>query len=255
MNSFKKSIATVALLATSIAAQAEVIKIDATAFKPQAGLITFSEKPLNSTNPTYNPSDYGGVLGAPVVTFGGYFTGQTLGTFATCPAGAALTGCVIGSPSGTLSLDVNSPATFITGDGSNPTSPVLSGRPTFNGPIAIFFDVDVAAVGLEGGFFNGIGGTAITAFARDGSLLGSVSNEMTGIEFLGLAAQPGKKIAGLLFSLVGNEPAGFGIDNLRFGASEQIVLPPPIDVPEPASIALFGFALAGLAAFRRNRKV
>ncbi len=253
MRKFSKLMVAMSLMASSVAVQAAVIRIDVDVFKPQAGLITFSEKAVGTMNPTYNPADYGAGATAPVVTFGGYFTGQSLGAAATCPAGAAVTGCIIGTPSGVLSLDAAAPKTYITGDGSNPSSPVLSGRPLFNGPIAIFFDKDVAAVGLEGGFFDGLSGTAITAFARDGSVLGSVANQKTGIEFLGLAVQKNdKQIAGLLFSLIGNEPAGFAIDNLRFGAAAQIDL--PSDVPEPASMALFGLALAGVAASRRKRK-
>lgn len=230
------------------AASAAVIKIPEAAFTPAAGLITFSEFALGTVNPTYTPADYGGGVGSPTVTFDGFFAGQALGTPATCPAGAALTGCVVGSPTGPIALDPAAPNTFITTDGSNPTSPVLSGSPTFNGPIAILFSVDMAGVGLSGGFFNAIGGTAITAFARDGSLLGSVVNEALGIEFLGLVTDDGTaKIAGLLFSLVGSEPAGFGIDNVRFG------LPGQISIPEPGALALVGLAFAGLAFSRRKR--
>lgn len=241
-----------AALLTSGAANAAIIKIDETAFNAGAGLITFSEFSVGTTNPTYNPGDYGGGAGSPVVTFGGYFEGQSLGGPGDCPAGAAITGCVVGSPTGPLALDSNSPNTFITNDGANPTSPVLSGTPTFNGAISIFFDTDLAGVGLDGGFFDAIGGTAITAFDRAGNVIGSVQNETTGIEFLGLVTDGNvNTIAGLQFSLVGSEPAGFGIDNLRFGFGDQIT--PPTEVPEPGSLALLGLGLAGLGFSRRKR--
>ncbi len=230
------------------AASAAVIKIPESAFTPAAGLITFSEFPLGTTNPTYTPADYGGGAGSPTVTFEGFFAGQAIGTAATCPPGAALSGCVVGAPTNPLALAPAAPNTFITTDDANPTSPVLSGSPIFNGPIAILFSVDMAGVGLSGGFFNAIGGTAITAYARDGSVLGSVVNEALGIEFLGLVTDDGTaKIAGLLFSLVGPEPAGFAIDNVRFG------LPGQISVPEPGALALLGLAFAGLAFSRRKR--
>lgn len=246
-----KTLAAAAMLGAALAAHAGIVKIDASAFTAQAGKITFSEKVVNTVNPTYAPGDYGGVVGAPTVTFDGYFTGQSLGNALTCPAGAALSGCVVGSPTGLLSLDPGSPDTFITTDGSNPTSPVLSGSPRFNGPIAILFSADLAGVGLDGGFFDSIGSTAITAFARDGSLLGSVTNTKKGIEFLGLVTGDGsEKIAGLLFSLVGAEAAGFAIDNVRFGKSGQVVVP---GVPEPGSFALAGLALAGLGLARRRK--
>jgi hypothetical protein len=231
----------------ALPASAAVVRIGAAAFTADAGLITFSEKPLGSVNPTYNPADYGGGAGAPVVTFGGYFTGQSMGGGA---CGGAPSGCVVGTPSAGLSIAAGSPQTFITNDGANPTSPVLSGSPIFNGPIAVLFSVDLAGVGLDAGFFNAIGGTAITAFDRAGNVIGSVANVGLGIEFLGLVTADGaNNIAGLLFSLVGAEPAGFAIDNLRFGRADQI-----IRVPEPGSLALLAVAMIGMAAARRRTR-
>lgn len=230
---------------------AGVIKIDETAFNPDAGSITFSEFATMTVNPTYNPANYGGV-GSTIVSFGGFFDGQRLGVAGECPIGAALTGCVVGSPVGSLALDPNSPNTFITTDSANPTSPVLSGSPTFNGAISILFSTDQAGVGLEGGYFDAIGGTAITAFDRNGNVIGSVQNEALGIEFLGLVTEDKvSSIAGIQFSLVGSEPAGFAIDNLHFGFGSQIVGPTP--VPEPGTLALLGLGIAGLGLSRKKR--
>ena len=126
---------------------AAIVKIDESAFTANAGLITFSEFAQGTNNPTYSPNDYGGdPLTSPTVTFGGYYDGQSLGDAASCPPGARVSGCVIGTPTGTLALDSNSPATFITGDGANPTSPVLSGTPTFNGAFSVLFDRDLSGV-------------------------------------------------------------------------------------------------------------
>jgi hypothetical protein len=235
-------------LALQTAAEATIVRINQSAFTPAAGLITFSEKPLGTQNPVYLPAEYGGAFGAPIVSFGGTFAGQTVG-IPPIPPGALPSGVVNGAPNNPLSL-VNSPATFITSDGANPTSPVLSGTPTFNGPVSILFSVDVAGVGLDGGFFNAIGGTAISAFDRNGNLLGQVLNEALGIEFLGLVTQDGQsKIAGLQFSLVGAEPAGFAIDNLRFGTTGQVVPPEPI--PTPALLP--GLIGMGVAALRKRK--
>jgi hypothetical protein len=132
---------------------------------------------------------------------------------------------------------------------------VLSGTPTFDGPVTILFDKDMAGVGLDGGFFDAPNSTAITAFARNGSVLGQVSNTGLGIEFLGLVTSDGSAaIAGLQFSLIGPEPAGFAIDSLRFGLPGQVE--PPQSTPEPAS--LLGLLTIGVlgasAALKRKLK-
>ncbi|MEA5551387.1 PEP-CTERM sorting domain-containing protein [Anabaena cylindrica UHCC 0172] len=232
-----------------------IVRITEDAFTADAGLITFSELPLNTFNPTYAPSLYGGGVGSPTVTFGGIFLGQTVGV-APFPIGALPSGVVNGTPTNSLTLDSNSPQTRIVGDGSNPTSPVLSGSPIFSGPISILFDTDIAGVGLDGGFFNAIGGTAIKAFGRTGALLGLVTNTGLGIEFLGLVTDDGQdKIAGLQFSLVGSEPFGFAIDNLRFGRTGQVVVPTPITVPEPASIiGILGLGAFGVTSLRKRKQ-
>lgn len=251
---FKSSLAVLTLVsavcATSV--QAGIIRISEADFVAGSGLITFSEYAGGTVNPSYSPAQYGGGVGSPNVSFDGFFMGQSLSATpgVDCP-GAAASACVVGNPTGPLALDPNSPNVFITNDGANPTSPVLSGSPMFNGPIAVLFDIDLAGVGFSGGFFNAIGSTGITAFARDGSLLGTVSNLGLGIEFLGLVTDDGTaQIAGVFLDLVGAEPAGFAIDNLRFGLPGQVNN--PRDVPEPATAILLLLGLAGITSLRRK---
>ena len=249
------SVAAVLLLCAKGRAET-IVQVSESAFTPQAGLITFSEYPVNTMNPVYAPATYGGGANAPTVTFGGYFTGQTAGAAnpSACPAGAAVTGCVLGNPTGPLSLDPKSPQTFITTDSAQPTSPVLSGSPLFNGSIAILFSTPQAGVGLTGGYFDSIGSTGITAFGADGTALGTVSNSQTGDEFLGLVTSDGAAaISGLEFHLVGDEPFGFDVDNIRFGQAGQVIIPPTGVTPEPSSLLLLGTGFASVAGMMKRR--
>ncbi len=248
--------AAVVAASLSMPASAAVIRVTAADFVAGSGLITFSEFAVGTANPAYTPATYGGGADSPTVTFDGFFAGQSLSLNpgVDCP-GAAASACVVGTPTAGLSFFDASPDTFIVGDGANPTSPVLSGSPTFSGPIAVLFSVDQVGVGFDGGFFDAIGSTGITAFARDGSLLGTVSNTGTGIEFLGLVDAAGlASIAGVFLDLVGSEPQGFAIDNIRFGVAGQVVIPDdPSAIPVPPALPLLAAGLAALGFARRRR--
>ncbi|PKP79413.1 MAG: hypothetical protein CVT80_16140 [Alphaproteobacteria bacterium HGW-Alphaproteobacteria-2] len=101
---------------------------------------------------------------------------------------------------------------------------------------------------------DAVGSTGITAFARDGTLLGTVSNLGLGIEFLGLVSA-NADIAGVFLDLVGAEPAGFAIDNIRFGLRGQIIDPGgPSPIPLPAAGWMLLAGIGGLAAMRRRRR-
>lgn len=222
---------------------AQVVRLNEPQFRAGAGRITFSEVPLRSRNPVYAPAQFGGRPSDPTVRFAGHLLGRSLGRPDQCPPGAALSGCLAGVPRGPVALDLSGPPAMTIFDGSPSVQDVqLSGWPVFNGPIAILFDRDVAAVGLLGGHFNAVNGTAITVYDRQGRQLGRTSNRGTGREFLALAtADLSQRIAALEFHLVGPEPAGFGVDNIRFGDSEQVDLPeaqrppPPAPPPPPAA--------------------
>lgn len=233
-------------------AWASIVRLGESNFRSASDRISFNEFPIGTTNPTYSPADYDGdSQNAPTVSFGGFFSGQSLGNEKNCPPGANLNGCVVGNPSNSLSLAPDSPETFIAQQGNTPNSPILSGTPKFEGPVSVLFDSNLAGVGLDSGFFEVVGGAAIKAFSRDGSLLGSVSNQQKPVEFLGLATEDGsEQIAGLQFSLVGAEPDTYAIDNLTFARAGQLNLPGK-SVPEPASAMGAGLAF-GLAALLRK---
>jgi hypothetical protein len=201
----------------------DVIRIELDAFRAEAGTITFSELPQGTRNPIFYPSSYGAPENGVLVGFSGYFEGQSIGTKAQCPPGARPSGCVSGAPLAPLRLASNAPDTMIAPDGSNPHSPSLSGSPMFNGPVSFVFDKDVAGVGLAGGFFDSRQSTAITAFDRQGRVIGGVRNLNTGMDYMALVTSDGSnRIAGIQFSLAGAESAGFAIDDLTFALSAQL---------------------------------
>lgn len=228
-----------ACTASGALAQDGVVRIEERQFKAGAGRITFSEVPLGTVNPVYPPSLYRGGPDSPTVRFAGYFRGRRLGTASECPPDAPVTGCLSGAPSAPLTLDMASPRVETMDNTGAPgsQSPELGGTPRWNGPIAIWFDRDLAAVGLQGGWFDDRGGVAITVYDRQGKVLGRTVNRGTGFEFMGLATKDlAARIAGLEFHLVGAEPRGFGVDNIRFGLPQQIDLPgvtPPAPTPPP----------------------
>lgn len=221
-----------------------ILRIELDAFGADAGTITFSELARGSINPIFSPSAYGGAPDGVMVGFAGYFEGQSIGTPAACPPGAIPSGCVIGKPLAPLRLAANAPQVFITDDGSNPDSPSLSGSPRFNGPVSFVFDKDIAGIGLAGGYFDNINGTAIQAFDRQGNLLGGVLNLRTGMDYMALVTEDGTdRIAGVQFSIVGAEGAGFAVDNVSFAKSGQLnrqnidgIKPMPDVLPNQASV-------------------
>lgn len=199
-------------------ADADLVRLSLDSFRVAASKITFDT--LGTENPSYtlNVANIGNVT----VETGGWFKGQNGGSLENSAGVTTLVDHtpVVGKP---LALDPLASLTYITTDGSSPTSPILSGSPRFNGPISVLFSKSVAGVALTGGFFDASKSTYIEAFDRYGHSLGEVTNTTTGIEFFGLATANGENlIAGISFYINDDEPAGFGIDNLTFGSAETI---------------------------------
>jgi len=218
-----------------------LIRIGPGDFTPSASIITFSEQPPGTVNPSFDLAT--ATLGNVTVSFARNFVGQT--------ASGASPVTLSGVPSGPLALS-STGNVFITHDASNPTSPVLSGSPLFNGPISVLFSKPVAAVALDGGFFNAIGGTTLEAFGADGSIRGSAQNTSLGIETFGVADAHGRNsIAGISFSITGFEPCGFEMDNLTFGSARELARD-FVPVAESSSYGICGaLALLLVTGWRR----
>jgi uncharacterized repeat protein (TIGR01451 family) len=109
---------------------------------------------------------------------------------------------------------------FISTDRSNPTSPVLSGTPLFQGAIEGRFvnpkdgitPITVSAFSLDVGYFDTNGTTRIEWFDLNGNKLGEQTNSVIGIEHFNIE---GYNIARWRVAIITSEPAGFAIDNLK----------------------------------------
>ncbi|MFN6567934.1 hypothetical protein [Dendronalium sp. ChiSLP03b] len=110
---------------------------------------------------------------------------------------------------------------FITTDGANPTSHVLSGSPQFLGAIeGTFVDpkdgvTPVIAVNfqLDAGYFNSLGSTTLKLYDSQGKLIEQRTNTEEGIFTFTVEGLP---VAKWRIESVGNEPVGFAIDNVCF---------------------------------------
>ena len=221
---------------------AALVNLGPGSFTPAAPVITFDSDPVGTVNPTYNFTALPG-LGDVTVSFGGFFLGQS-------QAGSPPT-LVDPTPGNPLALDPASPQVFTAMDGSNPGSPVLSGTPMFAGTIAMLFSTPVAGVGLQAGYFNAVGSTTIEAYDATGAVLGSIVNSQLGLEFYGLADSSGQNvISGVSFYITGDEPAGYAINDVTFGAANVIT---PV-IPAPAALVLVGLG-SGLVGLARRRNV
>lgn len=112
---------------------------------------------------------------------------------------------------------------FITTDTSNPTSPVLSGSPVFQGEIrGTFVNPDsgrtrtVDSFSLDVGYINAPGSVKVIVYGLGGSRIGVLSADRTGIVRI---TSTFPRSASFVVKALSDEPAGFAIDNLLFPGS------------------------------------
>jgi hypothetical protein len=108
---------------------------------------------------------------------------------------------------------------FITSDGSNPTSPVLSGEPLFEGPVVGHFvtpgtnnPTTVNLLELDAGYIDNPGSVEIVAHLANGQTRIAVADHL-GIDQISIAT---RGIQSFSVQTVSQEDAGFAIDNLGF---------------------------------------
>jgi hypothetical protein len=113
---------------------------------------------------------------------------------------------------------------YIYKDGSNPTSPVLTGTPLFHGaiegsfvnPIDGITPITISAFSLDAGYFNSLGSTRIEWFDQYGSKLGEQVNSTLGIERFNIEGC-NCNFSSWRIEIIESETAGFAIDNLNIG--------------------------------------
>jgi hypothetical protein len=110
---------------------------------------------------------------------------------------------------------------FITEDGANPTSPVLSGEPRFEGSIEGHFvrpgtheATTVNLLQLDAGYIDDPGSVEIVAHLANGRTRTALADHL-GIDQISISA---RGIESFTVQEVGPEDAGFAIDNLGFGS-------------------------------------
>jgi hypothetical protein len=119
-------------------------------------------------------------------------------------------------------------AATITNDGSTTSSPVLSGRPKYSGPISGHFvkpstgeNTTVLSFSFSAGYFDEVASARVEWLDPAGVVIGQVINQRNGIETL---VAKGGNIAGFRVGVLQDEPNGFVIDNFAINPGASGIL-------------------------------
>lgn len=204
-----------------------------------AGFVTYSDR-------TAWHAAIGGATGsenfngfASDTNFGGTSIALAAGmTIGTMNASTPLYNLIDAPPVGSAEWDV---------DGSSVAS-------IFNGPFGgdtfpfITFGTPVSSFGADFRSLNDEVARSRVEIYDGATLLATLDPSVAGFDelrFWGFAATAGESVTSIVFTRLENDV--FGIDNIEIGGGAA-------PVPEPATLALFGMGLAGLASRRRKAK-
>lgn len=125
---------------------------------------------------------------------------------------------------------------------------------TFSAPIAAlgFYGVDIGDFG--GQLTLGVNSNVLTV----ANTIGTGGSTDGSVLFYGLIAGVGEEFSSVVFNTTTGSGDVFAFDNFTVGSREQVCEPGTpgcgnSSVPEPATLALFGLALAGLGVARKRK--
>jgi len=102
----------------------------------------------------------------------------------------------------------------IVSDAAQPDTPVIAANTSYTGPVTMRFSKAVDKVEFDAGYFDEIGSTRIRVYDKNGNLLHSELNSQIGVQHFSFDYN--KDIGKVKIIAIGDEPAGFSVDSVKF---------------------------------------